>query len=176
MRFFRWYCCVALCFCVAAATAFAQSADDDDEAPGDPPPEGPVDPALAGYLDRVAEHGAGVEVVDAELPPECPEGFVLWHRDSLMDVCTPLCSTDDDCIVGVERCAALVIPGVVAPPSDVVEVEDAGEVIVVEARAFVDDDEAAVERVEVGAAIAVCDPFFDFDGATDADLVDVKIE
>ena len=37
-----------------------------------------------------------------------------------------------------------------------------------EARAFVDDDAVALENAEAGHAIAVCDPFFDLDGATEA--------
>ena len=151
----------------ARANTFSTT-DDDDGPPGEPPPELPIDPAFAGYLEHVAEHGADEPVVDAELPPECEDGEVLWHRDGLTDLCAPLCATDDDCIVGLERCAALVIPGVVEPiPVDELYVDDNGEPIPAEARAFVDDDAVAVERVEAGQAIAVCDPFFDLDGATD---------
>jgi hypothetical protein len=91
----------------------------------------------------------------------------MWHRDSLTDVCTPLCLTDSDCIEGIERCAALQIAGVVEDESDSEDGDSRGR------RDFVDDEPGALERVEAGAAMAVCDPFFDFDGATDAELVTV---
>ncbi len=154
---------------IGALAAAAQGVirDDEPDRSEDVSDDAVVDPALAGYLERVAEHGADVPVVDAELPPECDDGEVLWHRDGEIDICAPLCSTDDDCVVGFERCAALVIPGVVEPiAAEELEVDENGEAIPAEARTFVDDDEVAVERVEAGQAIAVCDPFFDLHGAT----------
>ena len=149
---------------LARASPFSTNNDEDEGPPGEPPPELPVDPAFAGYLERVAEHGANVAVVDAELLADCADGELLWHRDGETDICAPLCSTDDDCIVGLERCAALVIPGVVEPiPVEELAVDDNGEPIPAEASAFVDDDAVAAERAAVGQAIAVCDPFFDLD-------------
>ncbi len=155
-------------FASLAASSASTSTDDDDEQPGAPPPEVAPDPAFEAYAEQVAEHGADEPVVEADLPPECDDGEVLWHRDGLTDICAPLCSTDADCIEGMERCAALVVPQVVEPvTADEVAVDEDGEPVPAEARAFVDDDAVALENAEAGHAIAVCDPFFDLDGATE---------
>jgi hypothetical protein len=143
----------------------ASVARDDDAGPRGSAAVDEVDPALVDYQARVEGH-LGVPVAEAAAP-ECPEGSVMWHRDSLTDVCTPLCLTDSDCIEGIERCAALQIAGVVEDESDSEDGDSRGR------RDFVDDEPGALERVEAGAAMAVCDPFFDFDGATDAELVTV---
>jgi hypothetical protein len=151
-----------------AVAASSRASDDDDEQPGAPPPEVAPDPALEAYVEQVAEHGADEPVVEADQPPECDDGEVLWHRDGLTDICAPLCSTDADCIEGMERCAALVVPQVVEPvTADEVVVDENGEPVPAEARAFVDDDAVALESAEAGHAIAVCDPFFDLNGATE---------
>ena len=160
----------SLATCVAfAARAVSSGADDDDELVDDEAVEDLApEPAQAAYAEAVAEHGAYEPVVDADLPPECGDGEVLWHRDGLTDICAPLCSTDADCIEGMERCAALVVPQVVEPvTADEVAVDEDGEPVPAEARAFVDDDAVALENAEAGHAIAVCDPFFDLDGATE---------
>jgi len=154
----------------------ASSNDDDDGSPGEPPPAVEVDAAHRGYLARIATHGRAL--VDADLTPECPAGSMLWHRDSVTDLCAPLCKSDTDCIEGIERCAALSIPGVVEDEDLVLEREalgaDADQVEGARGRRdLVDDDSDALRRVQAGTAIGVCDPFFDFDGATDADLVEV---
>jgi hypothetical protein len=149
------------------ARAVSYAADDDvvdDESGEDVAPE----PAQAAYVEAVAEHGAYEPVVDADLPPECGDGEVLWHRDGLTDICAPLCSTDADCIEGMERCAALVVPGVAAPTPTTSDVLDENGAVLVEPRAFVDDDEEAADRAAIGESIAVCDPFFDLAGATEA--------
>ncbi len=167
MRFSLVVLCVSLAGAVAASSSKSPG-DDDDEQPGAPPPEVAPDPALEAYVEQVAEHGADEPVVEADRPPECDDGEVLWHRDGLTDICAPLCSTDADCIEGMERCAALVVPQVVEPvTADEVVVDENGEPVPAEARAFVDDDAVALENAEAGHAIAVCDPLFDLNGATE---------
>lgn len=165
-------------FVAAYANADEPRGDDDDGPPGEPPPAVEVDAAHRGYLARIATHGSRRAVVDADLMPECPDGSMLWHRDSTTDLCAPLCKSDTDCIEGLERCAALSIPGVVEDDDLVLEREALGADAEGDRgrRDLVDDDSDALRRLQAGTAIAVCDPFFDFDGATDADLVDVVSE
>jgi hypothetical protein len=126
-----------------------------------------VDPIDA-YHALVATHGAGPPVVDAELPPECPAGFVLWHRDVETDLCAPLCASDADCIEGLERCAAIPTPSAytAAAEGDVVD------------RVFVDDEPAVLEGTVEAAGdeatvIAICDPLFDVEGAASAELIEI---
>jgi len=164
------------------ATGYARASNDDDDGPpGGPPPAVEIDAAHGGYLARIATYGSQRAAVDADLTPECPAGSMLWHRDSVTDLCAPLCKSDTDCIEGIERCAALSIPGVVEDEDLVLEREalgaDADQVEGARGRRdLVDDDSDALRRVQAGTAIAVCDPFFDFEGATDADLVEVVSE
>jgi hypothetical protein len=152
--------------------------DDDDGPPGEPPPAVEVDAAHRGYLARIATHGSRRAVVDADLTPECPAGSMLWHRDSVTDLCAPLCKSDTDCIEGIERCAALSIPGVIEDEELARERQALGaDADQVEGsrgrRDFVDDDADAARRVSAGKALALCDPFFDFEGATDESLVEL---
>ena len=125
-----------------------------------------ADPALDGYADRVASWGAAEAVVDADLADVCGPGFLLWHRDLITDICAPLCTSDAECLDGLERCAVLPVPGTI-----------------LDERAFVDDDPALVDRIapadeeDVDSAVydlvGVCDPFFDIEGTASADLVEV---
>jgi hypothetical protein len=93
-------------------------------------------------------------------------------------LCAPLCKSDTDCIEGIERCAALSIPGVVEDEELARERQALGaDADQVEGsrgrRDFVDDDPDAARRVTAGKALALCDPFFDFEGATDESLVEL---
>ena len=114
------------------------------------------DPAVAAYEARIASHGQEAAVVDVELPPLCPAGSLLWHRDVATDLCTPVCTTDADCLEGLERCAVVSLP-------------DAAQQV----RVFADDDDAALDRIEAEQAIGLCDVFFDVDGPPSADLIAV---
>jgi hypothetical protein len=153
---------------------------DDDLSEPNPPPATKVDQAHAGYAARMATYERAARRVPIVEEPACPEGSVLWQRDSVTAVCAPLCTTDTDCIEGIERCAALSIPGVIEDEELVRERQALGadaDADHVEGsrgqRDFVDDDVDAARRVSAGRALALCDPFFDFEGATDESLVEL---
>ena len=117
------------------------------------------EPALAGYEAQIATHGQQAPVVDVDLPPLCAPGSLLWHRDVATDFCTPVCTTDADCLEGLERCAVVSLP-------------DAAQRV----RVFADDDDDALDRIEAEQAIGLCDVFFDVDGPPSADLIAVAAD
>ena len=152
--------------------------DDDLSEPELSAPAEEVDEAHAAYAARVTEYERAARRAPVVEEPACPEGSMLWQRDSLTALCAPVCTSDVDCIEGIERCAALSIPGVIEDEEFAREREALGaDADQVEGsrgrRDFVDDDRDAARRVREGKALGLCDPFFDFEGATDASLVEV---
>jgi hypothetical protein len=114
-----------------------------------------------------AAHGTGRPDTPPEEPaPDthgCPQGTQYWQRDRITELCAPVCTGDQDCGPEDGRCRLL----------DVEAGDDAAAIV------LVDDTPAeellAVELDETRQAppIRVCDPFFDIEGATDADVVAV---
>ena len=175
----------------AALVAFvalrAAAASEDEDAPtmaletfGDPGDEFPGTDATAraAYQAHLAANDAAAERWRAahgtsrpDTPPDepapdtygCPEGTQYWQRDRITELCAPLCTGDQDCGPEDGRCRLL----------DVEERDDAAPIVLV--------DETPVEEIEAvelgetrqAPPIRVCDPFWDIEGATDADLVAV---
>jgi len=177
---------VLACLVAGLAVALASKANDAARGNGDDDLSEPeltapiekVDEAHAAYAARVAEYERAARLTHVVEEPPCPEGSMLWQRDSVTALCAPLCTGDVDCIEGVERCAALSIPGVIEDEEFARERQALGaDADQVEGsrgrRDFVDDDRDAARRVREGKALGLCDPFFDFEGATDASLVEV---
>lgn len=116
-----------------------------------------------------AAHGSGTAPIDAAALDEraiadtygCPEGTQFWQRDRITDLCATLCSSDNDCGPEDGRCRLL-------------DIDDTSQDVPI---LLVDDlpaDELEVlERDDTTQAppIRVCDPFWDVEGALDADLV-----
>jgi hypothetical protein len=148
---------VVLALAVASGLRAQSNAEDVD---GSVDAVAVADPSHVSYEMRVAAHGDHAPVVDADLPPLCPAGSVLWHRDIATDLCTPVCTTDADCLEGLERCAVISLP----------------EAVPQLVRVFADDDVTALERVDAEQAVALCDVFFDAEGPPSADLIEVAAD
>jgi hypothetical protein len=91
----------------------------------------------------------------------CPEGTQFWQRDSITPMCAALCSGDQDCGPNEGRCRIL----------DVASRESVPEVLLVD-DLTAEDVEAAMEpTLEETPVVMLCDPFWDIEGALDAEVV-----
>jgi hypothetical protein len=91
----------------------------------------------------------------------CPEGTQFWQRDSITPMCAALCSGDQDCGPDEGRCRIL----------DVASRESAPEVLLVDDLTAEDVEYAQEPTVDETPVLMLCDPFWDIEGATDADVV-----
>ncbi|MBI1947217.1 MAG: hypothetical protein HYS27_16095 [Deltaproteobacteria bacterium] len=93
----------------------------------------------------------------------CPEGTQVWLRDRITELCAPLCSGDQDCGPEDGRCRIL----------------DAADTSEAPPKVLIDDvppdelDDWLAGTDPRNPPVMVCDPFWDVEGALDADLVAV---
>lgn len=113
-----------------------------------------------------AAHGSGrPDAPQDEPPPDthgCPEGTQYWRRDRITELCAPVCTGDQDCGPEEGRCRLL----------DVEEQNDAAPIVLVDDTPAEELEAVEADETRQAPPIRVCDPFWDFDGATDADVVD----
>lgn len=93
----------------------------------------------------------------------CPEGTQYWQRDRITELCAPLCTGDQDCGPEDGRCRLL----------DVEERDDAAPIVLVDETPAEELEAVELDETRQAPPIRVCDPFFDIEGATDADVVAV---
>ena len=104
--------------------------------------------------------------LDAEAPIDthgCPEGTQYWRRDTITELCAPLCGSDLDCGPEDGRCRLL----------DVEEQDDAALIVLVDETPVEELEALELDETKQATPIRVCDPFWDVEGATDAELVAV---
>ena len=114
-----------------------------------------------------SEHGGGRVDPGADEPsPDnagCPEGTQYWRRDRITELCAPLCTGDQDCGPEEGRCRLL----------DVEEQDDAAPIVLVDDTPAEELEAVELDESKQAPAVRVCDPFWDVEGALDADLVAV---
>lgn len=113
-------------------------------------------------------HGEGrpVESGADEPSPDtagCPEGTQYWRRDRITELCAPLCTGDQDCGPEDGRCRLL----------DVEERDDAASIVLVDETPVEEIEAVELDETKQAPPVRVCDPFWDVEGALDADLVAV---
>lgn len=114
-----------------------------------------------------AAHGEGRPVdpgADEPSPDShgCPEGTQYWRRDRITELCAPLCTGDQDCGPEDGRCRLL----------DVEERDDAAPIVLVDDTPAEELEAVELDETKQAPPIRVCDPFWDVEGALDADLVE----
>ena len=117
-----------------------------------------------------AAHGEGrpVDPGADETSPDtagCPEGTQYWRRDRIMELCAPLCTGDHDCGPEDGRCRLL----------DVEEDAASAPIVLVDDTPSEELEAVKLDDATQAPPIRVCDPFWDVEGATDADVGDAAL-
>jgi hypothetical protein len=115
-----------------------------------------------------SEHGEGRPTdpnSDEPLPSNagCPEGTQYWRRDRITELCAPLCAGDQDCGPEDGRCRLL----------DVEERDESAPIVLVDETPVEEIEAVELDGTKQAPPVRVCDPFWDVEGALDADLVAV---
>ena len=113
-----------------------------------------------------AAHGTGRPDAPpaTEPPPDprgCPEGTQVWQRDRITELCATLCESDRDCAPEEGRCRLL----------DLNESSESAPILLVDELPAEEVEAIELDETKPAPPVRVCDPFWDVEGATDADVV-----
>ncbi len=158
---------LAIMFMLCSIASLVVAADEDAAGESDDPlyaarltaNDAAAEAWKAAHPDGVVDEPSDDEVL-AAANYGCPEGTQFWQRDRITAMCALLCTSDADCGPDDGRCRVL----------DVADLSRAPAVILVDDTAPEEVEAVLADDTKPTPPVMVCDPFFDVEGALDADL------